>query len=190
MIQPLAKLRFVERYCNPRYGWSVFVDIDPSEEGRTGSARQTDEAKARQATAIREAPQILSQLRELGVSVGNRKPSWLSTFGSDIPVPVGDRDIIAVHRDRRLVIVAEVEGDSSGQPEGKIYKALGQLVCALSESRIEGFTNNYALVVWGAKPAGHLKRAAAIARLGVSGLVLGETVADDRWIFGGPVSFP
>ena len=26
MIQPVAKLRFVERYCSPSEGWSVFVD--------------------------------------------------------------------------------------------------------------------------------------------------------------------
>lgn len=37
MIQPVAKLRFVERYCHPAEGWSVFVDVDASEEGRTGS---------------------------------------------------------------------------------------------------------------------------------------------------------
>lgn len=76
MIQILAKLRIIERYCNPRQGWKFFVD--------------------------------------------------------NLKLPPGDRDILTVHRDQKILWVAEVEGDSSGQPEGKIYKALGQLICAIS----------------------------------------------------------
>lgn len=33
MFQPRVKLEFVRRYCAPEAGWSVCVDIDPSEEG-------------------------------------------------------------------------------------------------------------------------------------------------------------
>jgi len=32
VIQILAKLRFIERYCNLLEGWKVFVDIDPEED--------------------------------------------------------------------------------------------------------------------------------------------------------------
>src|SRR2546425_11475192 len=128
MIQPLAKLRFVERYCRPSEGWAVFVDIDASEEGRTGSARHTSEAKARHVRVLAEAPEVVRNLAELGVFVGDRKRKWNAHFGKDLAVPKGDRDIIAVHRAQRLLWIVEVEGDSAGQPEGKIYKALGQLV--------------------------------------------------------------
>jgi hypothetical protein len=41
MFQLAVKLAFVKRYCNPQKGWEVFVDIDPSEEGRTGGGRKT-----------------------------------------------------------------------------------------------------------------------------------------------------
>jgi len=36
MFQPRVKLEFVRRHCVPEAGWKVYVDIDPSEEGRTG----------------------------------------------------------------------------------------------------------------------------------------------------------
>ena len=39
MFQPRVKLEFVRRYCAPEAGWRVCVDIDPSEEGWTGSKR-------------------------------------------------------------------------------------------------------------------------------------------------------
>lgn len=187
MIQPLVKLRFVERYCRPSEGWSVFVDIDASEEGRTGSARQTSEAKARHTQALTEAPRVVQELAELGVFVGERKRQWKAHFGKDLPVPKGDRDIIAVHRAKHLLWIAEVEGDSGGQPEGKIYKALGQLVCAVTESQLPGFQTLLSLVVWGERACAHLARAAAVASMGISGLAVGERWADDRWLFGRPV---
>jgi len=184
MIQPLAKLRFVERYCNPKVGWRVFVDIDPSEEGRTGSPRQTEKAKARQRLMLEQAPDAIRQLRDLRVFVGERKRNWKAQFQDQLLLPPGDRDILAVHTDRRILWVAEVEGDSSGQPEGKIYKALGQLVCAVSEMHIPNFKRFFSLVVWGDDMATHLKRARAIEQLGVSGLVICERRDDDRWLFG------
>lgn len=123
MIQPVVKLHFVERYCRPSAGWSVFMDIDPSEEGRTGSTRQTEVAKSRQARMLVEAPKALEQLARLGVLVGDRQRKWKGRFGNRLPLPKGDRDIIAVHEDRRHLWIVEVEGDSAGQPEGKIYRA-------------------------------------------------------------------
>ncbi len=184
MIQPSAKLRFVERYCRPKDGWRVFVDIDPSEEGRTGSTRQTEQAKARQRLMLEQAPLAIRQLKDLGVFVGERKRHWKAQFKDQLPLPPGDRDILAVNTDRRILWVAEVEGDSSGQPEGKMYKALGQLVCAVTEMHIPNFDRFFSLVVWGDNMANHLMRARAIQQLGVSGLVIGESAVDDRWLFG------
>jgi hypothetical protein len=43
------KLHFIERFCNPTEGWTVFVDIDPSEEGLTGGQRRAEEARLRKA---------------------------------------------------------------------------------------------------------------------------------------------
>ena len=187
MIQPVVKLRFVERYCNPSEGWSVFVDIDASEEGRTGSERQTAGARARHDRVLTEAPKALRDLTQVGAFVGDRKRKWNAHFGNQVPLAKGDRDIMAVHQAKRLFWIAEIEGDSGGQPEGKIYKALGQLVCAVTESRLQGFQTLFSLVVWGEQPCTHLARAVAVAQLGVSGLVVGETRADDRWLFGRPV---
>ncbi len=129
MIQPLAKLRFVERYCSPKAGWRVFVDIDPSEEGRTGSQRQTEEARARQQLMREQAPDAIRQLKLLGAFVGERKRQWKAQFKGRLVLPPGDRDIIAVHTVHRILWVVEVEGDSSGQPEGKIYKAPACMTC-------------------------------------------------------------
>jgi hypothetical protein len=146
MIQPVAKLQFVERYCNPKAGWKVFVDIDPSEEGRTGSARKTDEAKARQQEMLQKAPEVIEKLNKLKVYVGKRKRHWEEQF-AEVPLPQGDRDILAVHSSRAIIWVVEIEGDSSGQPEGKIYRALGQLVCAVSETQMLNFDRFFSLVL-------------------------------------------
>lgn len=184
MIQPVAKLRFVERYCSPVDGWSVFVDIDPSEEGRTGAARQSDEAIARQDRMRLDAPAAVQALGRLGACVGRRRKQWKACFGNSVPLPKGDRDIIAIHRDRKLLWITEVEGDSSGQPEGKIYRAIGQLVCAVSEVDVPGFERFLSIAVWGGRAASHLARARAVERLGISGLVIGETSDQDDWMFG------
>jgi hypothetical protein len=184
MIQPLAKLRFVERYCSPKDGWWVFVDIDPSEEGRTGSPRRTERAKFRQRLMLEQAPLAIHHLKALGAFVGQRKHHWNSQFNGQLLLPPGDRDILAVNTDRGILLVAEVEGDSAGQPEGKMYKALGQLVCAVTEMQIPNFERFFSLVVWGDEMAAHLERAQAIQQLGVSGLVIGESSDEDRWLFG------
>lgn len=184
LIQPIAKLLFVERYCRPADGWSVFVDIDPSEAGRTGSERQSEESRARLDLMRLEAPRVVRELVGLGACVGRRKPQWDACFGSTLPLPPGDRDIIAVHRDRKQLWIVEVEGDSSGQPEGKIYRAVGQLVCALSEVVIPGLERRLSLVVAGHSAGRYLARVRAIAALGISGLVLQEDSQQDRWLFG------
>ena len=50
--------------------------------------------------------------------------------------------------------------------------------------RLPNFERRFSLVVWGDGMAAHLKRARAVEQLGVSGLVIGECRADDRWLFG------
>jgi hypothetical protein len=188
MIQPMAKLAFVRRYCSPANGWKVFVDIDPSEEGRTGSPRVSDAARVRQELMKSQAPAAIAELRALGACVGQRQVGWKACFGKTLVLPKGDRDIIAVHPDRKLLWIAEVEGDSGGQPEGKIYKALGQLVCAVSEMNLPGFVRFMTLVAWGPGAAQHLRRAAAVAQLAISGLVIAERPDADVWLFGEPPS--
>ena len=71
-----------------------------------------------------------------------------------------------------------------GQPEGKVYKALGQLVCAVSEMHMPNFESVFTLAVWGDGMASHLGRARAVERLGVSGLVISEQPGNDQWLFG------
>jgi hypothetical protein len=184
MIQPVAKLRFVERYCHPKDGWSVFVDIDPSEEGRTGSPRQSEQAKALQQRMLTDGPLALGHLQRIGAHVGGRKDKWNSCFGKMHHLPKGDRDIIAVHAEKRILWVAEIEGDSGGQPEGKVYKALGQLVCAVSETHLPEFRRFLSLVVWGPRVTAHLKRTRACAQLGISGLAIADAPEADDWLFG------
>ena len=70
MIQPIVKLLFVKRYCRPADGWSVFVDIDPSEEGKTGSARQSEQARARLDLMRVDGPRAVQELVGLGTCVG------------------------------------------------------------------------------------------------------------------------
>jgi hypothetical protein len=72
MIQPVAKLRFIERYCPPTWGWTVFVDVDPSEEGRTGALRKSAEAQARGARMLEHAPLAAQEMLRLGAFVGQR----------------------------------------------------------------------------------------------------------------------
>jgi hypothetical protein len=183
MIQAMVKLRFVKRYCSPAEGWHVFVDIDPSEEGRTGTPRLSEESRDRLERMLEEAPQAVRGLIELGACVGKRKRAWQHCFGRTLELPKGDRDIIAVHPDKRRLLIAEVEGDSGGQPEGKIYKALGQLVVAAGEPSPTGYRRQLILVVWGNRAEWHLLRASASARIGIAGLVIGDCEEQDRWLF-------
>src|SRR5688572_11840966 len=131
MFQPRVKLAFVERYCHPSAGWQVFVDIDASEEGRTG-VWKTPEALERRTSMQRDVKLVRVQLDKIGVQVGERSSKWRKVLGRDFPSLDGDRDIIAVHEGKKLLLVVEVEGESSGQPEQKLYKAIGQAVVAAS----------------------------------------------------------
>ena len=124
MFQPRVKLEFVKRFCQPKDGWRVCVDIDASEEGRTGGERVTEESIERQRQMRADAEKVRKEFEDLGVRVGGRK-AWCKK--EKLPYIEGDIDVVAYQRDNRCVI-AEVEGASSGQPEQKLYKAVGQMV--------------------------------------------------------------
>jgi hypothetical protein len=200
MFQPRVKLEFIRRYCNPATGWKVFVDIDPSEEGRTGGERQTDEARRRQLAMREDAETVRERLRALDVTVGGSRRDWhlscelpLIDHGDrvidhgDRVIDHGDRDIVAVHNRMRSYLIAEVEGASSGQPEQKLYKAIGQVVLAASQPICKGWSRTLCVVVHGESIAGKLRSAKALAQLGVAALHLTPIVRKDEWLFGQPL---
>lgn len=185
MFQPEVKLEFVRRYCSPANGWTVFVDIDASEEGRTGGERTTEEARRMQKQMRSDAKRVRRKFEKLpGVTVGGKREAWFETHA--FPRVEGDRDIVAFHHDQRFCLIAEVEGSSSGQPEQKFYKAIGQLVVAASAGELKGWKQTLVLVVHGEEIAMHLSRAIAPDKLGISALALAKTRTGDRWLFGNP----
>jgi hypothetical protein len=181
MFQPRVKLEFVRRYCAPKDGWSVCVDIDPSEEGRTGSPRESVSARQRQVEMQTDAPRVREEFKTLGVNVGNRK-QWCAAHG--LPYLEGDPDIVAYDLATKRCVVAEVEGASSGQPEQKLYKAIGQIVRTASQLP-EGCLCHLMVVVYGDKIARHLQRANALEQLRIAALHLEDRQDADRWLFGG-----
>jgi len=183
MFQPRVKLEFVRRYCPPQKGWCVCVDIDPSEEGRTGGERKSAESLSRQLSMQGDAQRVRDEFKALSVNVGNRK-NWCGDH--NLPYLRGDPDIVAYDLCKKRCVVAEVEGVSSGQPEQKLYKAIGQMVCAAGDLP-NGWQIRLAIVVYGDTIADHLQRARVLAALGISGLALADDERADRWLFGEPV---
>jgi hypothetical protein len=165
MFQPRAKLEFVRRYCSPRNGWLVCVDIDPSEEGRTGGKRESAASQHRQEAMLADAPRVRDAFKALKVGMGQRK-HWCQSYA--LPYLEGDPDITAYDPHSKRCIVAEVEGASSGQPEQKLYKAIGQMV-RIASNIPSGWHGTLVLVVYGVKIAEHLRRSQALAKLGIGG---------------------
>jgi hypothetical protein len=186
MFQPRVKLEFVRRYCHPRDGWRVFADIDPSEEGRTGGERKNAESVARQVEMQKDAAEVRRLFTEIGVHVGEKGENWKRVFGMTLACIAGDRDIIAVHPERKLLVVVEVEGVSSGQPEQKLYKAIGQVVLATSGCTLPEYTRSLVVAVHGEKMKAHLRLASALAKIGVAGVHIATDQKDDEWLFGPP----
>ena len=185
MFQPKVKLEFVRRYLNPSDGWRVFVDIDPSEEGRTGSW-PTPKSRARRDVMQETAASVRIDFTELGVTVGGSRKNWFIDY--NLPFVEGDRDIIAFQPRNRLLVIAEIEGVSSGQPEQKLYKAVGQIVVAASTPSIPEWNRTLVLVVYGHKIAAHLQKVTALEQLGVSAVAIEDDPDQDRWLFGQPPS--
>ena len=177
MFQPRVKLEFIRRYLAPDNGWKVYVDIDASEEGRTGGTLTANQQRMRE-----DASRVKEALARFGVQVGGPRGDWFEA--GSFPRVAGDRDIVAFHTKRRRCVIAEIEGESTGQSEQKLYKAMGQLVMAMSVNTVEGWDTLFVLVVHGEKIAAHLERAKALQKLNISGLALARDAAADRWYFG------
>jgi hypothetical protein len=186
MFQPEVKLEFVRYYCPPAHGWEVLVDIDASEEGRTGSKRTTDKARARQQQMQKDGETTRRGLQRLGVSVGGNRAVWYREHR--LSQLNGDHDIVAFNTKKRLYLIAEVEGESSGQPEQKLYKAIGQIVMAASDDVLDGWKRKLVLVVHGEEICGHIARARALEKLGISAIALADNKNHGRWLFGEPLS--
>ncbi len=186
MFQPRAKLEFVRRYLDPAEGWLVHVDIDASEGGLTGGERRDDAARQRQRAMKLDAESVRAKFADIGVAVGGARRAWFSQFS--LPEIPGDHDILAFHGASRLVAIAEVEGLSSGQPEQKLYRAVGQIVMAMGAPVPDGWRRSLFVVVCGEAIAGHLRRAsAALERLSVSAVALSSVGRlEDSWIVGSP----
>jgi hypothetical protein len=158
----------------------VCVDTDASEKGLTGGVRRSDEGRRRQDAMKSDWESVEKQFQGLGVCIGGRK-RWCKDRGMHIK---GDIDVIAVGGER--CVLAEVEGASSGQPEQKLYKAIGQMVRTAGRLP-EGWSTNgnrLVIVVYGDRIAEHLKQAHALAELGISGLALAHHNGKDCWLFG------
>jgi hypothetical protein len=140
MFQPEAKLEFIGRYCQPANGWNVFVDIDPSEGGRTGSEGPNDKARECQRPMQKDGETNRRELKRLGVTIGGNRRDWFREHG--LPYINGDRDIVVFNTEKRQYLIVEVEGRSSGQPEQKLYKAIGQIVKAASDEVQAGWKRN------------------------------------------------
>jgi hypothetical protein len=69
MFQPRVKLEFVRRYCLPQDGWRVCVNIDPSEEGRTGNKRETTVSLELQEAMVADAPRVREAFQAMNVNV-------------------------------------------------------------------------------------------------------------------------
>ena len=182
MYQPRAKLEFVRRYCSPQEGWLVFVDIDPSEEGRTGGIRKSKGAREREMEMRRDALRVREELGRLGITPGGDRKEWFQRHG--VPLVDGDRDIVAFHKATHRCLIAEIEAESSGQPEQKVYKAVGQVLVAGGVALSAPWTVARIIVVSGERMRVVLKKCRELHRLGISGLMLADDSAADAWIFG------
>jgi len=184
VFQPEVKLKFIERYCNPHNGWTVYVDIDASEEGRTGGERENQASIARKSEMQTQAESVKDRLRRINVTIGGGLSNWIMDING-VPDIKGDPDIVAIHKGKNTIIIAETEGESSGQPEQKLYRAIGQIIKRLSGLNSDGWTIKYVLVVFGDKIEAHLREVKALERLGVSGVALNEhDYNQDAWVFG------
>jgi hypothetical protein len=174
MFQPHVKLEFVRRYCSPEKGWRVCVDIDASEEGGTGGKRVNEASIRREEEMQKAAKEVRKELGDLRVQIGDRK-AWCKK--ENLGYVKGDVDVVAYRENR--CIIAEVEGESSGQPEQKLYKAVGQMVRTVG-CLPPGLECDCVIVVYGEAIRAQLEQMHVLAKLGIAGLALDT----DRWAFG------
>lgn len=175
-------MEFIRRYCSPKSGWEVHVDIDPSEVGRTGGEKIGARARDSRIERRKDGEIVCAELAKLGVQVNGSRSAWSARLG--FPCLPGDRDLIAFHRGTRCCVIAEMEGVSGGQPEQKIYKAIGEIVMALSQNTLSDWHLEFVPAVHGAEMVRHLAAATVLTKLGVSVLAVAPDRVDDRWILG------
>jgi hypothetical protein len=172
LLQTEIKLEFVRQHCLPSNGWRVYVDIDASEEGRTGGPCKEPESQQRRDKMKVAAKNIRAELEKLDVTCGGGHKPWCKING--LPFP-GDRDIIAFHPQRKIYLIVEVEGASSGQPEQKLYRAAGQLICAAGMDLPAGWNQRWlVLAVNGTTLADSLEKLKALQRLDITGIVVNK----------------
>jgi hypothetical protein len=94
MFQPRVKLEFVRRYCAPTNGWCVCVDIDPSEEGRTGSKRETVASRKRQIDMQADAPRVRQATSGTGSDGARRKACPISKAIQTLSHMTGLRGVV------------------------------------------------------------------------------------------------
>lgn len=185
MFQPEVKFEFIRQHLPPFEGWLVYVDIDASELGKTGGLKIGPAAQLRRERMQQEGDVFVKAMEATGVQVGGSRRQWCMRHG--LPEVAGDRDITAFHPPTRRCIIGEVEGSSSGQPEQKLYQAIGQLVLAAGEVELPDWQVNFVLVSYGQKMGRHLRRATVLPRLKIYAWeVTGESTMPDHWIFGPP----
>jgi hypothetical protein len=174
MFQPRAKLEFVRRYCPPNRGWHVCVDIDGSEKGTAG--KRTKESSIKRGLEMQaDWFHVEKELRGLKVRIGNY-PSWckelnLSTFGH--------RPDIATYHSDRGCIIAEVEAQSTGQPEDKVYMAVGQIMLAASVPISEKWKPHFFVVVHGSKMVDVFRRMTQLTKIPIFGFSLADNEEDE-----------
>lgn len=158
------------------------MDIAPSEEGRTGGKRINPEAQEHQRQMVEDASRVRKEFKTLEVTVGGSRAEWYRLNG--FPSIEGDRDIVAFNPKKRFYMIAEVEGKSSGQPEQKLYKAIGQIVVAASNEEFENWKRILVLVVHGKDISKQLSKASALEKLGVAAIAINQDSTQDYWRFG------
>jgi len=189
VYQPEVKLAFVKRYCNPASGWRFFVDIDPAEVGKAGGWPKTEKAWLRKKQMQDRGQRAIEALEKLGAKVGGSRAKWLSALADELgvsesPTIPGDRDIIAINPSLRRLLVAEVEGASTGQPEQKIYKAVGQIVVAVGAVDPKAFDASFIIAVHGEQLKNHLQKAKPLECIGVSAVCIEKDQSQDVLLFG------
>jgi hypothetical protein len=176
VYRPRVQLAFVQRYCPPQAGWRVFVRLDPDDEGNPSGNGRGDPSRLPSSQRWTDAQDVRASLGELGADIGEDQERWLDD--NHLPLIRGGGDILAFHRGDRKFIVARVE-------ERRLSRAVGQLVAASSQPEIVGWRRHLCLVVDDTMDA-RVQDVSALARLGVSGVALGEQRGRDRWVFGDP----
>ena len=157
MYQPEVKYQFIrDKFWGK--AWEVLVDIDASERGDAGGNK--DSRRLRKA----KWKKTKRRLEEIGIKFTNdhRQKSDLreELIAKGLEIPARP-DIVAFRKRRGKkpdLWIIEVEGQSSRQPEQKVYSAIGQILLALFETPANNVELHFAVVVYGEKEARHLER--------------------------------